>query len=177
MPNSPVREMSLIHDSVHGPIRMDPLLMAIIDTPQFQRLRSIKQLGKFLLFIYFVSSVKMFDFVIFFPRKAYRLQSAKIFPVIWSIRKFECNLRRICDYSFEPTYELTTVRGQAVLLNNQQSVLLSEKHWWTCTRFKSTKNPSDITLYTTDVSIWMSDNICLTKSQNVRDKNYASCIL
>uniref|UniRef100_A0A7M5XK07 HD/PDEase domain-containing protein n=1 Tax=Clytia hemisphaerica TaxID=252671 RepID=A0A7M5XK07_9CNID len=33
------------HDSVHGTIMLHPVLVAIIDTPQFQRLRDIKQLG------------------------------------------------------------------------------------------------------------------------------------
>ncbi|XP_076809963.1 deoxynucleoside triphosphate triphosphohydrolase SAMHD1-like [Clavelina lepadiformis] len=32
-------------DPVHGPIELHPLLVKIIDTPQFQRLRNIKQLG------------------------------------------------------------------------------------------------------------------------------------
>lgn len=32
-------------DAIHGSIRMHPILVAIIDTPQFQRLRDIKQLG------------------------------------------------------------------------------------------------------------------------------------
>uniref|UniRef100_A0A3Q2E9V7 Deoxynucleoside triphosphate triphosphohydrolase SAMHD1-like n=1 Tax=Cyprinodon variegatus TaxID=28743 RepID=A0A3Q2E9V7_CYPVA len=32
-------------DSVHGTIELHPLLVKIIDTPQFQRLRNIKQLG------------------------------------------------------------------------------------------------------------------------------------
>lgn len=32
-------------DSVHGQINVHPLLVRIIDTPQFQRLKDIKQLG------------------------------------------------------------------------------------------------------------------------------------
>ena len=35
----------LIKDPIHGTIELDPVLAVIIDTPQFQRLRSIKQLG------------------------------------------------------------------------------------------------------------------------------------
>ncbi|XP_063951253.1 deoxynucleoside triphosphate triphosphohydrolase SAMHD1-like isoform X1 [Lytechinus pictus] len=35
----------VFNDSVHGHIDFDPLLIKIIDTPQFQRLRFIKQLG------------------------------------------------------------------------------------------------------------------------------------
>ena len=38
-------------DSIHGCITLDPLLVAIIDTPQFQRLRDIKQLGMLCKFI------------------------------------------------------------------------------------------------------------------------------
>ena len=35
----------IIKDPIHGTIELDPVLAVIIDTPQFQRLRSIKQLG------------------------------------------------------------------------------------------------------------------------------------
>ncbi|KAM4562535.1 deoxynucleoside triphosphate triphosphohydrolase SAMHD1-like [Odontesthes bonariensis] len=35
----------LFNDSIHGHIELHPLLVKIIDTPQFQRLRNIKQLG------------------------------------------------------------------------------------------------------------------------------------
>eukprot|EP00117_Sycon_ciliatum_P001355 scpid93024/ scgid7051/ SAM domain and HD domain-containing protein 1; Dendritic cell-derived IFNG-induced protein; Monocyte protein 5 len=35
----------VFNDSVHGHIELDPLLVRIINTPQFQRLRDIKQLG------------------------------------------------------------------------------------------------------------------------------------
>ena len=35
----------MFHDPVHGTVLVEPLLVAIIDTPQFQRLRDIKQLG------------------------------------------------------------------------------------------------------------------------------------
>ncbi|GAQ87196.1 hypothetical protein KFL_003380010 [Klebsormidium nitens] len=34
-----------IHDNVHGTISLDPVALQIIDTPPFQRLRDIKQLG------------------------------------------------------------------------------------------------------------------------------------
>jgi len=38
-------EFITIHDSIHGHITIHPLLKAIIDTPEFDRLRSIRQLG------------------------------------------------------------------------------------------------------------------------------------
>ncbi|XP_032150909.1 deoxynucleoside triphosphate triphosphohydrolase SAMHD1 isoform X3 [Sapajus apella] len=37
--------MKVINDPIHGHIELHPLLVRIIDTPQFQRLRYIKQLG------------------------------------------------------------------------------------------------------------------------------------
>ena len=39
-------EPAIINDPIHGHIELHPLLLKIIDTPQFQRLRDIKQLGK-----------------------------------------------------------------------------------------------------------------------------------
>ncbi|KAM6163841.1 deoxynucleoside triphosphate triphosphohydrolase SAMHD1 [Rhynchocyon petersi] len=40
-----VDTMKVINDPIHGHIELHPLLIRIIDTPQFQRLRYIKQLG------------------------------------------------------------------------------------------------------------------------------------
>ena len=37
--------MKIINDTIHGQIAMSEIAMKIIDTPEFQRLRSIKQLG------------------------------------------------------------------------------------------------------------------------------------
>lgn len=42
---SHVETMKVMNDPIHGHIELHPLLIRIIDTPQFQRLRYIKQLG------------------------------------------------------------------------------------------------------------------------------------
>ncbi|XP_038606165.1 deoxynucleoside triphosphate triphosphohydrolase SAMHD1 [Tachyglossus aculeatus] len=44
LPN-PVDKMKVFNDPIHGHFDLHPLLVRIIDTPQFQRLRYIKQLG------------------------------------------------------------------------------------------------------------------------------------
>ena len=41
-----VLDLQVFNDPIHGSIELDPLLVKIIDTPQFQRLRKIKQLGE-----------------------------------------------------------------------------------------------------------------------------------
>lgn len=38
-------KLQIFNDPIHGHIAIHPLCVKIIDTPQFQRLRSIKQLG------------------------------------------------------------------------------------------------------------------------------------
>ena len=35
----------IFNDPIHGTIELNPVLVAIIDTPEFQRLRNIKQTG------------------------------------------------------------------------------------------------------------------------------------
>ena len=43
--------VQLINDAIHGPVELNSLLIAILDTPEFQRLRFIKQLGSYSLFL------------------------------------------------------------------------------------------------------------------------------
>ena len=38
--------LKVFQDPIHGAIELHPLLVRIVDTPEFQRLRDIKQLGK-----------------------------------------------------------------------------------------------------------------------------------
>ena len=38
-------QIFMINDPIHGHIELHPLLVKIINTPEFQRLRYIKQLG------------------------------------------------------------------------------------------------------------------------------------
>jgi HD superfamily phosphohydrolase len=40
--------MQIFHDPVHGPIELHPLLVSIINTRAFDRLKDIKQLGNYL---------------------------------------------------------------------------------------------------------------------------------
>ena len=44
-----VKRGRIFNDPIHGPMEFEPLLMKIIDTPEFQRLRRIKQLGIYVL--------------------------------------------------------------------------------------------------------------------------------
>ncbi|XP_063442167.1 deoxynucleoside triphosphate triphosphohydrolase SAMHD1-like [Mytilus trossulus] len=50
----------IFNDPIHGTIMLDPLLVKIIDTPQFQRLRNIKQLGG-CYFVYPAASHNRFE--------------------------------------------------------------------------------------------------------------------
>ena len=38
-------EDKLFNDPIHGHVRLDPLLIQLVDTPHFQRLRDLHQLG------------------------------------------------------------------------------------------------------------------------------------
>ena len=44
--------MQIFHDPVHGPIELHPLLVSIINTHAFDRLKDIKQLGNYYVPIY-----------------------------------------------------------------------------------------------------------------------------
>ena len=46
--NTLIISTQLFHDPIHGSFVLHPLLVKIIDTPEFQRLRNIKQLGTYL---------------------------------------------------------------------------------------------------------------------------------
>lgn len=37
---------TVMYDPIHGAIKLHPLLVSVIDTPQYQRLRNISQLGE-----------------------------------------------------------------------------------------------------------------------------------
>ena len=41
----PAHEFEVVRDPLWNTIRLDPTAVSIIDTPQFQRLRQIRQLG------------------------------------------------------------------------------------------------------------------------------------
>lgn len=43
--NQSSNEEKIFNDPIHGHIELHPLMVKIVDTPQFQRLRHIKQLG------------------------------------------------------------------------------------------------------------------------------------
>ena len=63
--------MKQIYDPIHGFISLSPLMIKIIDTPEFQRLRDLKQLGA----TYFVFpecntfTIRTFCGCVFFSRR------------------------------------------------------------------------------------------------------------
>ncbi len=45
-PSNPLQNLTLINDPIHGHIPLERnLILSVIDTPQFQRMRDLKQLG------------------------------------------------------------------------------------------------------------------------------------
>lgn len=50
----------VFNDNIHGHIMLHPLCLTIIDTPEFQRLRNIKQLGTTYL-VYPCASINRFE--------------------------------------------------------------------------------------------------------------------
>lgn len=58
--NMPQNSGKVFNDNIHGHIVLHPLCVAIIDTPEFQRLRNIKQLGATYL-VYPCASINRFE--------------------------------------------------------------------------------------------------------------------
>jgi hypothetical protein len=44
-----ISSLQLINDAIHGPIELSPLLYQIINTPEFHRLKDLRQLGRFII--------------------------------------------------------------------------------------------------------------------------------
>ncbi|CAG0886309.1 unnamed protein product [Darwinula stevensoni] len=40
-----MEKFKVFQDSIHGPMHLHPVSVRLIDTPEFQRLRNLKQLG------------------------------------------------------------------------------------------------------------------------------------
>lgn len=48
--NNIASRFQLINDAIHGPIELSPLLYQIINTPEFHRLKDLRQLGRLLYY-------------------------------------------------------------------------------------------------------------------------------